>query len=221
MRRPIRKLGIAIFVFLFGVTGLLLSLSIPAEGMSLSLHEMLEAVAGASAALGFVAALILGIYVHGFTRLRSGVGVIARWVIPPAQWEQCRRRSDFSGPNITPRNPGNVLDGPQHDDTEVIVSGDAVCVGSDFFHVPISARALIRGAFLEFDQFIFSRFGGYHDVLRVPIAPGSEPAAMQVIEKRRAAYPVAVRRFRRKCIAALIVLLLITSAWLFAFSSGL
>ncbi len=191
MHRPVLKLRIAIAVFLGGVATLSVSLLVPTGGLSPFVHDLLPGLAGVVLAAGFIAALVLYPYARSYTRLRSGASVIARWVIA---------------------QPG---------EREVVVSDDAVCIGHDFFHLPFSVHVRIRGDVLEFDQFIFSRFGGYHDVLRVPIAPGAEAAAARVIEQRRAANPAAVRRFRRQALAVLALVVLTGGAWLLLFGSGL
>lgn len=191
MRRPIHNLRIAVGVFLCGSAGMLASLVVPMEAMSLFVQDLLPGAAGLVTAAGFVAALVLYPFARSYSRLRSGASVVARWVVSK------------------PR------------EVEVIVADDAICIGPDFFHMPFSAKVRIRGDVLEFDQFIFSRFGGHHDVLRVPIAAGAETSAARVIEQRRAAYPAAVKRFRRKALAALVIVVLTAGAWLLVFGSGL
>ncbi len=50
---------------------------------------------------------------------------------------------------------------------------------------------------------------------------GASVVARWVVEQRRATYPAAVKRFRRKNLAALALFVLIAGAWLLVFGSGL
>ena len=179
---PIRSRNRSAAVFLLALAVFLPALVLPRAGDDLSLRKLV--LFGSLAVL-----LISGVWLivrldeaRRLIRLRSGVGVVARWTIDAARWEGFRRQSNEwdKRKDIRP-NDADLSQTPGNGGIEIVVTRDAVLIGEDFSPLERDVRITVKADWMEFYQIIPKPKGSaLHMVLRVPLQPGKETLASDV-----------------------------------------
>ncbi len=178
MRNPRKNLQIAIAFFV--VAAAVAALTFRPDSEQILLQGWLGPAALAMAVAGFLWGLVAFPYARSFTRLQQGKGVLARWTISPAQWEEfvelSRRNFD---PKKMWRNRLDLGRESPPSGVEVVVSDDAVLVGGNFHYMPFDAAVTIHGSWMEFDHFSAGGVrGGSHHVV-VPLSDWARGGALR------------------------------------------
>ena len=119
-----------------------------------------------------------------YRRLKSGEGVIARWTVDPARWDWFRQQSkgwdkrEGVRPNLAnldqPCGPAGI---------EIVVTGDALLLGQDFRPLEKNVAIHAYPEWMDFHDTAWKQRGpASHVNLRIPLAPGGQPQAAQIIE---------------------------------------
>jgi hypothetical protein len=126
-------------------------------------------------------------------RLRSGVGVVARWTIDPARWEWFRGlSSEWDRRDGVQPNDANLAQDPGTAGIEVVVTRDGILIGTDFWPVERDVRITAPGDWIEFYQVIPKAEGtALRTVLRLPLERGREQLAADVEAAYRGALAAA------------------------------
>lgn len=126
-------------------------------------------------------------------RLLAGQDVLARWTIHAAQWDTFRRHSSAwdQRPDIRP-NDANLAQDPGAAGLEIVVTPNAILIGSDFWPLERDVRITVRADWMEFHQVIHKADGQpLHTVLRIPLQPGRENLAAHIEQAYQRARPAA------------------------------
>jgi len=130
-------------------------------------------------------ALWLGFWLNDrkrYVRLRAGQGVIARWTVDPAQWALFRGLSEEwdKRKGVRP-NCVNLKQTPGSQGIEIVVTGDCILIGDDFFAIDTGVVITVRGAWMELTQVIHRPNGSaWHLVLRIPFSPSAAQLGAQI-----------------------------------------
>ncbi|HRE06591.1 MAG TPA: hypothetical protein PKX00_13340 [Opitutaceae bacterium] len=161
-----------------------------------------------------------------YLRLKAGKGVIARWTIDPARWEWFRRHSqEWDKRDGVRPNDANLEQAPGPAGVEVVVTRDGIAIGNDFSPLEKDVAITVHRDWMQFHQVIPKPRGpALHLVLRLPLAPGSEPLAAEIQKAYRTA--LAAAPFTRRALLYLGLGILVgmpaltTVIWLIAKATG-
>jgi hypothetical protein len=127
------------------------------------------------------------------TRLRSGVGVVARWTVDPARWEWFRGLSSEWDRRVGVQpNDARLAQDPGTAGIELVVTRDGILIGTDFWPLERDVRITVHADWIEFNQVIPKASGtALRTVLRLPLERGREQAAADVDAAYRSAIVAA------------------------------
>lgn len=184
MKPPARSRNQGAFVLAVSVVTVLAALFVPAERRGLAFHLLwFSGVMGT--VIGSLWFFMMRAEAKRHARLKAGIGILARWTISPARWEEFRGQSQGwdQRPGVRP-NVLNLAQTPPAAGIEIVVTGDGLLVGEEFQSLPRNVQIRSGPGWLEFYQVIAKTDGpDLHLVFRVP--PG-EAAEQQVAEIKRA-----------------------------------
>lgn len=159
-------------------------------------------------------------------RLRSGEGILARWKIDSPRWEWFRRHSGEwdKRPGVQP-NDADLAQDPGTDGIEIAVSRDGILIGTDFRPLEKDVRITVRADWIEFYQIIPKAKGpALQMVLRLPLQPGKEHLATEVVRSYQRALQAAKSGFNPVLLVALICFVGLPAVtaliWLIATGTG-
>jgi hypothetical protein len=169
-------------VFMISLAVFVPALVLPRSGEDLVARKMVLFLSLGVMLISAVWLLVRWDEARRLVRLRSGVGVLARWTIDPARWEWFRHHSNewdkLKG--VRPNDAGLAQD-PGKTGIEVVVARDSILIGEDFWPLEKDVRITVRADWMEFFQTIPKADGPpIHMVLRLPLQPGCESVAADI-----------------------------------------
>lgn len=181
---PIRSRNRTAAVFLVSLAVFVPALVIPRSGEDLKFRTVLLVLSLAATLISGVWLIVRGDEARRLTRLRAGKGVLARWTIDAARWEWFRRLShEWDQRQGVRPNDANLAQDAGSSGIEVVVTGDAILIGEDFSPIEKDVRITVRADWMEFYQVIPKPNGpAFHMVLRLPLEPGRESLAAEVVQ---------------------------------------
>ncbi|MEO7412127.1 MAG: hypothetical protein ABIZ81_02125 [Opitutaceae bacterium] len=200
MDHPTRSRSRAALLLTASVAALLVARAMPDAGTGFTLQLVLLIGGAIGTTLSAVWLLVCWSEVKRYTRLKAGEGVIARWTVDPVRWDWFRRQSkEWDKREGVRPNLVNLDQTPGTSGIEIVVTGDCILIGENFH--ALDKNVAIRGQpeWMEFHQTIWKQYGPHlHVNLRIPLAPGGQHQADQIMQVYRQAHTAATARPRTK-----------------------
>ena len=183
MIHPIRWRNRAAAVFLISLAVFLPALVLPRSGDDLTARKLVLFFSLGATLISAVWLYVCWDASRRLTRLRAGVGVIARWSIDRAPWDGFRRLSNEwdQRKDLRP-NEVDFTQEPGPDGLiEIVVTLDAIRVGNQFHPLERNVRITPRADWMEFYDVIPKVDGSpLYTVLRLPLQSGKENLAAEI-----------------------------------------
>ncbi|ROZ75653.1 hypothetical protein [Ramlibacter sp. WS9] len=189
----IRSRNRAAVVFMISLAVFVPALVMPRSGEDLVVRKMILFLSLGAMLISGVWLIVRWDEARRLMRLRSGEGVLARWMIDPARWAWFRHHSNEWDKleNVRP-NDADLAQPPGQAGIEVVVTRDGILIGEDFRPLEKDVGITVRADWIEFYQIIPKADGPpLHMVLRLPLQPGSESLAAEVQQAYQRAYHAA------------------------------
>lgn len=226
MRNPIRARNRTAAVFLVSLAVFIPALVIPRSGEDHAARIMILVFTLAATLFSGIILIFSWDTAKRFTRLRSGQGVLAKWTIDPARWEWFRQQSkEWDSRAGVRANGADLTQHPGDNGIDVVVTGDAILMGAQFWPLERNVTITVRADWMEFYQIIPKPKGPpVHEVLRLALQPGKEHLAsdiQQAYRTRNDAAGVSRRAVIYVGLFCLVGLPMITGVvWLIARATG-
>jgi len=191
MADPTRSRNIAAVVMVMSVAALLGARAMPNESVGHGLHLALMLTGMVCGPISAVWMLMSWSDGKKYRRLKSGVGIVARWTVDAARWEWFRGES-----KEWDKRPGVGANLVNLDQTcgpaglEIVLTGDALLVGKHFVSFEPNVAFRAYPGWIDIHFTIVKPKGPAMPVnLRIPLAPspGSDALGARIVETFRAA----------------------------------
>jgi hypothetical protein len=208
MVNPVRSRNLTAVVFLTSLAVFVPALVMPRSGGDLTVRKLILFGSLALMVISAVWLLVRWDEARRLIRLRSGEGILARWTIDAARLECFRRLShEWDQRQGVRPNDADLAQDPGINGIEVVVSRDAILIGADFWPLEKDVRITVRADWIEFHQIIPKADGqAFHTLLRLPLQPGKESLASDVLQSYQRVHQAAGSGRRQLLYIALLCL---------------
>lgn len=207
MRDPRRSRNVAFGVFVLSLAAIVAAFRIPDAGKGFTLQTVLGIGGLTVAPFAIVLALMRTADARRFARLARGEGVVARWTIPPGQWQAFVARNDALNGERGEPNLVDVHGIASGHGVDVVVTGESLSVGGDFHTFERDVTITVGPGWVEFYQYVYNPNGSdAHLHYRFPIVPGAERDVARLRDGLAVAYEEAAASSHAKLYIVIVLL---------------